>query len=581
MGTDHTDDIKKGPQSESDPAKTLDQSEIDSLFQEFIPDADPEEGEDLAPSQSAPEPPPEEGLDQDTLNQIFAELGYEEVAVEVESPLPPDSKTPDNGIPAASPSSAETPALEPPPAEPLPRPDPASSPPSQSSAAAGRAASREEELPTLLETPAVRRGSSRWIWIAGMLLIGLAGAGSWLYVTLSPGTPPPAETPALERAAIPTTEPEPLPAPSVSPPPSVAPTPRREPGSAAQILETHLAAVTQLGSRLRTKRDEIEALRERYERQNLELARTIREKVRKLNIASLPEALGDDQIKLDLQTIQRRQAYGLQLNTPLAWVERGLAELAYIRSRFSVDLELGEVIRNYDLEGHIALSRDVLARNEPTAERLAMAVNATQYQSLETIWDEIVYIGEQAGFDRTNPNFAIWQEICDGAYGRAAQLTQLSPRAAQCLSQQQTSDLFLNQIQTLSAEAAHHLSRWPGRWLCLNGLEALDVAAGRALLEWRGERISLNRLKALPPEMALHLPRWPGRHLELMGLEHPAGKAQTELYPYLHQWQQQRGGTPYLPPEMETQYMAYAAELAPKAKKYGYGFYFEPEKESP
>jgi hypothetical protein len=197
---------------------------------------------------------------------------------------------------------------------------------------------------------------------------------------------------------------------------------------------------------------------------------------------------------------------------------------------------------------------------------------------LEEIWEEIVYIGEKEGFDRDDPNFAIWQEICDGEYGRATQLTQLSPTAAQCLSERPTLDLFLNNITALSAESARHLSRWQGRWLCLNGLETLDAAAGRALLQWPGSRISLNMLKVLPPAVALYLPRWRGRHLELMGLELPPPETQGELFNYLHQWQQ-TGGTLHLPPAVDSQYQAYAAELAPKPEKYGHGFYFEPEPE--
>ena len=402
-------------------------------------------------------------------------------------------------------------------------------------------------------------------------MVGGMGYGLFLYLNKAPAPPAiPASPAPQENLSIPVTQEAPL------PPPPEPQAPQWEPDTPPFILSQNIAAIEALAHLLKNKQEEIEALRAHYQMGNQDLAQTIRRKARRQNITTLAAAMADPQLSVDLQTIQRRQAYITQLEEPRTWVARGIAELAYIHQRFAVDLDLLPVLKDYDITAHRALCKDVLARNQPSAEKLAMNMDTAQLRPLAAIWDETIFVGEGEGFSREDPNFTIWQELCDGEYGRATQLTRLSPAAAQCLAHWEMPDLFLNNLGEMPAESAANLSNWPGRWLCLNGVRQLDLAAGRSLLQWNGERISLNGLETLSPDLALFLPRWPGRHLELMGLDPSALADPSTIFNFLNQWET-RGGNVYLPPVIDAQYHKFQAGLQPKPKKYGHGFYFEPE----
>ncbi len=120
---------------------------------------------------------------------------------------------------------------------------------------------------------------------------------------------------------------------------------------------------------------------------------------------------------------------------------------------------------------------------------------------------------------------AIASEICAGDLGRAAELSNLTLRAARCLAESRAADLFLNGLRRLRPETAARLASWLGDWLCLNGLQSLPPEIARALAGWQGRRLSLNGLAQLSEESARSLGAWPGAELELMGLRDPAGVA--------------------------------------------------------
>jgi len=580
-------------EDESDSAAgdtTLDQGAIDQLFQDVDPDGSAEEIEefpdpDVVPGADEPEPseipkateqaaPQSTALDLETVNDLFADMDFEEMEVEVEEPLPPDLTGPGAVIKSELPGEADE---SDPDSQPEPLPGLEAEPPEALDSQPRQEIEEilKEEVPTLLEQTVPQRRLGRWIWLAGILIVVALGGGIAYLKYFGPRDTPTAVPPKTHKITVPIKTPAPQETQPATPEP---PPPQNEPGSPEFIMGGHIAAIADLAKLLRIKREEIVSLQDRYVHNNIEAARTIRESARRQSITTLAEALPDYQLRLNLRTIQRRQAYAAQLRIPLAWVERAIAELEYVHHKISIDLELLKVIKNYDLTANSRLVEDALARNQPSAESFNMAVDAGQFRPLENIWDEIFYVHERQGFDRKDPNFAIWQEICDGEYRRVTELTGLSPVAAQCLTERSAPDLFLNNIGKISAESVQILSRWAGRWLCLNGLQTMDAATARALFSWPGNRISLNGLKIFPPELALFIPQWSGKHLELMGLDPEDTPKQQESFKYLYQWQQQSGGRVYLPPAMETRYRAYAASLAPKPVKFGQGFYFDPEK---
>jgi hypothetical protein len=76
-------------------------------------------------------------------------------------------------------------------------------------------------------------------------------------------------------------------------------------------------------------------------------------------------------------------------------------------------------------------------------------------------------------------------------------------------------------LTELTPLAAQKLSEWPGEWLCLNGLARLDADVARHLFAWQGAWISLNGLGEMSVEAGQYVAGWRGRQLELMGLHRP------------------------------------------------------------
>ena len=161
---------------------------------------------------------------------------------------------------------------------------------------------------------------------------------------------------------------------------------------------------------------------------------------------------------------------------------------------------------------------------------------------LETIWSQISH--QQAKNVQTpigQKDKKIIAEICSGNYGRIAELTAITPKAAKCLASMSGSELFLNGLKQLTPNEAKFLFKWQGNWICLNSVKNLSPAVAKYLFKWNGNWISLNGLTELPPELALYLTEWQGNQLELMGLNLENSKPDKRTLKYLALWETMGG----------------------------------------
>jgi hypothetical protein len=211
-----------------------------------------------------------------------------------------------------------------------------------------------------------------------------------------------------------------------------------------------------------------------------------------------------------------------------------------------MDLQVAEVASGIDLEDHLRVMNDSISKYQPTAEKLALDMTDAQPETLFSIWERIEDNRLQhssAGLH--SKNRIISEQICAGNFERAGDLTEISAKAAKCLTEMQAADLFLNGLSEISPAAARHLYQWNGSWICLNGIRALSPRVAHYLFQWNGDWISLNGLTSFPAEIGALLLRWEGAQLELMGLKSgsdPSG----EWITYLARWEQ-AGGRLFVP----------------------------------
>jgi hypothetical protein len=183
-----------------------------------------------------------------------------------------------------------------------------------------------------------------------------------------------------------------------------------------------------------------------------------------------------------------------------------------------------------------------IQKYQPSADKLAVDPPPAQLTPLETIWSQI---HNQQDKNVQTPigqeNKKIIAEICSGNYGRIAELTAITPKAAKCLARMNGSELFLNGLTQLTPDEAKYLFKWRGNWIGLNSVKNLSPAVAKYLFKWNGNWISLNGLTELPPELALYLTEWQGNQLELMGLNFENSKPDKRTLKYLTLWETMGG----------------------------------------
>ena len=311
-----------------------------------------------------------------------------------------------------------------------------------------------------------------------------------------------------------------------------------------------IADAIQLRLELLEKRDEIYELNLHYHDGIAELENEIHQEIKKESISSYKEAIKNKPIILKMRIIQRRLAYIEELTKPTDWLISGSEELYYLVRKAEVDLQLIEIAGGIDLNKHMRHISAAIKKYSPGPDKLAVDPLLAKSQPLEQIWQQVSTEKEKQIRLSLNPkDEIIIEQICEGNLSRVAELTSISPRAAQCLSRMKGSDLFLNGLKTLTPDAAKQLFQWQGNWICLNGVSQLPVSVARHLFKWKGNWISLNSLNEFPSELAKYLLKWEGQQLELMGLEFNKSKPNKKTLKYLALWET-TGGKLYVPDQL-------------------------------
>ncbi len=387
------------------------------------------------------------------------------------------------------------------------------------------------------ESAAPAKGKPRLNYIIAGVLGALTVAGYLLYSrpfisgVLRPKAPAASMAPAAPGVAVKSTKP--VPQPMLS--------------DKEQKLRASIDAATRLRNELLAKKEQIYQLKLHYRHGVAELKQWVANKVEKQRIASYGQAVADKQIELKLRTIQRRQAYIVDLEKPYRWIEYGSERLLFLIRSARFDLLLFDVAGGIDLERHRRHLDAALQKYQPTAKKLAVDPPEDDRLSLKPIWNQVIRFkaGAEAG-PTDAQNLEITEEICSGRYQRHSQLSAVSVRAARCLSRMRGTALVLNDVSQLSAAAAQYLFKWRGDWICLNGLTTLSPEVARTLFQWPGEWISLNGLSEFTPQLAQYLLKWNGEQLELMGLKPDQSPAGQKVFKYLALWETS-GGKLFVP----------------------------------
>jgi len=329
----------------------------------------------------------------------------------------------------------------------------------------------------------------------------------------------------------------------------------REPAEPAQIqaqmpkppgkYDKYLAKLKEaegLRNDLLQKKEEIYKLKLYYRNGIVELTDQISHEMQKAPISSFAQALKNKRIELNLRTIQRRQAYIQELEKPNQWVHNGSEELLFLKRKALLGLQIAEIASGIDLDRHMRYVNAAIQKYQPSAEKLTVDNYTSNFTPLETIWSQIQNQQvEKAQNPVSHKDEKIIAEICSGDFKRIAELSNMTARAAKCLSQMNGSDLFLNGLKQLAPDEAKYLSQWPGNWICLNSVNTLSPSVARYLFKWEGSWISLNGLTEFPPELTLYLMEWKGNQLELMGLNYHKKKPDQRALKYLALWETMGG----------------------------------------
>jgi hypothetical protein len=322
-------------------------------------------------------------------------------------------------------------------------------------------------------------------------------------------------------------------------------------------LEAKLRQVDALRQALLVKRAEILQLQQTYDQGVLEVEEEAARLIKRTGIGSPAQALKHRPIELALKSIQRRQAYRDGLHQPLRWIELGSEELLYLKRRAVIDLQLKEIAEPLDLKTHVEEIDAALTKYQPTPENLAVGSSAQTNPSMDAIWKRLAEQVKLATVSTNDPqDQEIIDEVCSGYLGRLSELTNLTLRAARCLAESGSMELFMNRLSRIAPAPGKILCEWPGQWLCLNGISRLSPDFAKQLAGWSGDRISLNGLSELPVEAAAALAGWNGRHLELMGLSTCGGVE------HLARWEE-AGGRLYVPDAIRKEMKRFRAAPRP------------------
>jgi len=285
-------------------------------------------------------------------------------------------------------------------------------------------------------------------------------------------------------------------------------TPKPTPSGKEQKLQVAINEAIQLHSRLLDKKEEIYQLKLHYRHAIPGMLQWIEKEVKKEKISTFGQAVGDKQIEFKLRTIQRRQAYIDELEKPYHWIDYGAERLLFLIRRARFDILMLDVAAGIDLDRHRRHLEAAVQKYQPTAEKLAVEPPDDNPAALKSTWNKII---RHKSAVESSPAHAqdleITDELCSGRYQRLSQLSEVSVKAARCLSRMKGTALILNNLPELSESAAKHLFKWRGDWICLNDLRTISPQVARYLFQWPGKWISLNGLSDFTPKVAEELLR--------------------------------------------------------------------------
>jgi hypothetical protein len=331
-------------------------------------------------------------------------------------------------------------------------------------------------------------------------------------------------------------------------------------------LNSKIEEIENLRDELLIKQGEIAELKRYYNKAILQVVDRILRIKNAKGINSVQKALKNKTIALNLQTVQRRQAYIQSLDHPTHWLDYGSEELLYLKRKIKIHLQLAQITSGIDLDGLAKESNEIIKNRRVALTDLSLDTETVKRLPLENIWGEIIQKEKQyalnqiipnedkrpkqdRGFNHRKHNRIILEEICAGNYTRRNELTVLSVEAAQCLAQGRDADLFLNRISDLDPKATQQLIQWKGNWICLNGIKELSPEVAKHLSQWKGNWISLNGIAELSFESSHYLRQWKGKQLELMGLDQQQMQYKPRVLTLLSQWEKS-GGKLYIPEKL-------------------------------
>jgi len=309
----------------------------------------------------------------------------------------------------------------------------------------------------------------------------------------------------------------------------------------SSIYNAQIEEISTLRDTLLRKQEEVRRLKKHYQDGIEELEKEIADELQKGEISTFLQAMENKGTAFTLRTIQRRQAYIQQLERPSKWIFKACEELLYIKRQTVMDIQVAEIAAGIDMNKHVRHINAAVRKYQPTADKLTLDMTNAQPEPLEIIWDRIQDKTRQYSSIRAHSkNQIISEQICTGNFTDLTELSEISTEIAKCVTEMQSSDLFLNGLTEISPGATRQLVQWNGSWICLNGVRALSPRVAHYLFQWDGNWISLNGLTEFPAEIGETLLKWGGHQLELMGLQYAEDFPGRIALKYLAQWE--RGG---------------------------------------
>ncbi len=165
--------------------------------------------------------------------------------------------------------------------------------------------------------------------------------------------------------------------------------------------------------------------------------------------------------------------------------------------------------------------------NSYQAQKSVIDISKIPVKSREELLKEMEslrkkYLEQKSNYYNYTKNKLIWEEMCDGIFYRANQVTDLSPKAARCALKTKDDILDLKKLVRLRPRVAKILTDWDGEEINLDSLKRISILTAKYLSLWKGGSkrtyLKLNGLTSISPPVAKYLSKAKATHLELDGI---------------------------------------------------------------